>query len=253
MKILSTTQTIEALSKALTFNKKAYFPRFGDGDFLLISGLNKTLIVNAGANHQEYSPELQEELYDSIRISDPLYMKAVALEWKEEPGMIKGLFAPSNVEENVKTKIVEALDDSTYFNPIAFHYLSLFNPKVLKKFIKQHIFYQKKMFIGSASKENMEKFLGKINVYVETPKRNSYNSIDEWYGKILEYLDGIELIITCTGFASRVITKRLWNKNVVAHVIDLGSIVDPMDNNFQTRTCWRLKGKEVKKNYELHS
>lgn len=242
--ILSTNTTIESLSKALISHKRVYFTRFGDGDIVLISG-GDTI---ASGNRQEFSIEIQEELHDALKISDPLYMKALALEWEIEPGMTMGLFAPNYIKENIKNKINQ-ISNNIYFNPVVFHYLAVFQPNILKKFLAQHIIPKRKMFIGSASKKNMEKFFGKIDIYIQTPEKNSYNSINKWYNKITENLKNIELILPCTGFASRVITKRLWYQNVNAHVIDIGSVVDPIDNKFMTRTCWKLKGMEVRKEF----
>jgi len=244
MRIMGITESLIKLQDALDASKKAYYVRFGDGDSLM---LNKS-IKRDNRNKQENTRELRKELHESLNINEPFYLRAASGSYPIEPGMVDGLFAPFYNREDLDVILTQQLDEPTeeLFNPILFHYLGVFAPKVLTAFIDRNIRHRSTMFIGSCSKEAMEKFFGKIKYYVETPSGNSYGAIQAFWPQVEKFSSDVDNIILATGQTSKVLAKRLWKINAEVHCIDIGSIVDPLDGKFNTRTCWKMKGREVR-------
>ena len=71
-----------------------------------------------------------------------------------------------------------------------------------------------------------------MDYFVETPSKNSYATIDSWYPQIEENIKNVDIIFLCSGFSSRVLSKRIWKlkQNVVS--LDLGSFISALDNDF---------------------
>jgi len=243
MKILTTSESLSQLESVLDSSPKAYYVRFGDVDILLTEDIEYKRPL--GKDRIVSTPKLMLELREGLRIDDPLYMRGVSGIYETEPGMVDGLFASFSNKDDLNKILEQRTDTGTFFSPVLFHYLGVFKPMILRHFITKYIEDQPKMFIGCCSHENMEKFFGKIDIYIETPSTNSYGTIDEWWPEIEQNYKNIKVVLACTGQASRVIAKRLWNLDADVHCLDFGSIVDPIDNRFKTRTCWEMKGKEV--------
>ena len=243
MRILGITESLNRLRSALDVSSKVYYVRFGDGELLL---MNDDIRQTKG-NQQKNSEVLRDELYESLNINDPLYLRAVGGSYPQEPGMVAGLFAPFEYRDKLDAILEYYLEEnmSEFFNPVLFHYLGVFQPKLLYNFINKYIRNQSKMFVGGCSKEAMERFLGPIDVHVKIPSLNSYATINLWWKEIEERIHDVKVVVLAAGQSSRVIAKRLWNINAGVHCIDIGSIVDPIDGKFDTRTCWKMKGQEV--------
>ena len=60
---------------------------------------------------------------------------------------------------------------------------------------------------------------------------------------LLECVDDVDLVLPAGGMAGRVIQKRLWNLNKEVHSIELGSMVDVLDD-LKTRS-WMNNKKEI--------
>lgn len=247
MKILTTSESLYCLEAALVYSPKVSYVRFGDVDVLLTEGIDPGRPL--GKNGTVQTPKLTEELRESLHIEDPYYMRGVSGVYETEPGMVDGLFAPFSNKDSLEKILYEQTASRVFFSPVLFHYLGVFRPEVLQHFIMAHIKYESKMFVGCCSKANMEKFFGKIDVYVETPITNSYGSIDEWWPQIDQNYEGVKVVLSCTGQASRVVAKRLWELDAIVHCFDFGSIVAAIDNDphHTKRTCWKMKGDEVRR------
>lgn len=245
MKILGIEASLSKLQHTLDISSKAYFVRFGDGESLLMDGS----LQQTKGNKQKNSVALRKELNESLNINDPLYLRAASGSYPLEPGMIPGLFAPFENRAELDRILEEQLgkDVDEFLNPVLFHYLGVFAPKALRMFIDRNIRHEPKMFVGSCSKEAMKHFFGQIDYYAETPEANSFASINSWWSEIAKQSANVHTIILATGQASRVVAKRLWNMHADVHCIDIGSIVDPVNGKFDTRTCWKLKGEEVQR------
>ena len=241
MKAKRTNETIDTLKQLMTSSKILYYNRFGDGDVFVMMGRN--------IRNQTFSPNLQKEMIESFKITHPNYLRGLAVNYEKEEFMIDGLFAPhsTNTEMvNWLNQNFDNLENSTFESAIALHYISIFKPAEMVNFLNEYIRPKRKMFVGSVPKEQMEKLVGKIDYYVNIPPQHAYNTIDEWYPKILENIDDVELLLPTCGMATRILNKRLWNLNKQIHSIDLGSIVDAVDSR-QTRTWIRMKGNDIQK------
>jgi hypothetical protein len=128
---------------------------------------------------------------------------------------------------------------------IAFHYLSVFKQEKVIDFLNEFIRPKKKMFVGSIEKNAIEKLIGHVDYYVKIDGRNAYYSIDNWYNEVLENIDNCDVLIPAAGMATRVLNKRLWNLNKNIHSIDIGSVVDAVDDKL-TRTWIRKEGNKIK-------
>ena len=247
MKIMGIKESLIKLQQALDTYSKVYYVRFGDGDLRLIDG---DIVREVTGNGQTNSKILRTELKESLNINDPLYLRATSGSYLIEPGMVDGLFAPFDNSKYLDDILNRQLDKNNipaeFLSPVLFHYLGVFQPKILRDFINNYVRPQSKMFVGGCDRSAMEHFFGKIKVYVETPATNSYASIDNWWGKIKSTHKDVNVIVLAAGYSSRVIAKRLWNIRANVHCIDIGSIVDPIAGKFDTRTCWKLKGREVR-------
>ena len=245
MRIADTKESIDKLQHALDTYSKVYYVRFGDGETLL---MNSDIKLTCG-NRQENSEALRTELRESININDPLYLRAASGSYPLEPGMIDGLFAPFKNHEYLDNILNKQIDEGNrpelFLSHILFHYLGVFNQQILRDFINNYIRPYPKMFIGNCNKTPMEHFFGKIKVYVKTPTKNSYETIDSWWEEVKNTYEDVKVIILASGQSSRVIAKRLWAIDANVHCIDIGSIVDPVDSQFNTRTCWKIKGHDV--------
>lgn len=244
MRILGIDESLTKLQRALDANSKVYYVRFGDGDIMLMA--NKR--PRTSGNQQETSENIRRELNESLNIDHPLYLRAASGSYPKEPGMADSIFAPFPIRLELDETLKQQLknDVSEFLNPVLFHYLGVFKPKVLRDFVDNYIRPQSKMFVGCCDKEAMEHFFGKIKIYVKTPAKNSYASIDVWWEKVKSTYKDVRVIILASGQSSRVVAKRLWNIGADAHCIDIGSIVDPIAGKFDTRTCWKMQGQKVK-------
>ena len=137
----------------------------------------------------------------------------------------------------------ETLD---FYNHITFHYLSVFKPKMVYNFFEQHVRPKKKLFVGSTEKTTAEKLYGKIDFYINVPPKSAYSTIDEWWPLVEEHCNNVELVIVSAGAATKVVAKRLWNKNLDIQLFDFGSIIDAIDGKV-SRTWIRLVGHRVNK------
>ena len=133
--------------------------------------------------------------------------------------------------------IDETIDDKEFklYSHVLLTFAAICNQPVFVKFLDTFIRPKKKMFIGSVDKESIEKLVGPVDYYVKIPVaevdeqgvfRGAYYSIDEWWPKVLENIEDVDLVLPTAGMAGRVACKRIWNLDVDVHCIELGSIVD---------------------------
>lgn len=221
MKTHDTTTTYNHLCNLLRNNSKLYYSRFGDGDLYIMNGRREKM--------HEHSTELQNELTEAFLIEHPLFVKGAMVNYPTEEGMRNGVFAPfaTNtllvkwLRENQKIS-----EDTIFHSSIMFHYLSVFKQDKMVSFLDEFIRPKQKMFIGSVSKEKIERLVGPIKYYIEVPSSDAYYSIDDWWPEVLSSIDDVSLCLPAAGMAGRVIQKRLWNLEKNIHSLDLGSVVD---------------------------
>jgi len=241
LKAKTTIETYNTLVEKLRKNKKLYFTRFGDGELLLMMGEN--------TRNSNFNKELQKELIECFTIEHPQFLIASVINQKKERGMSEGLFTPYSFNTKLKDFIINNGYENKlgiYENPITFHYLTVFQSKLIFNFLENYVRPRKKMFIGSINKDVTEKLYGYIDYYISIPKQFAYDTIDEWWPDIIKNIDHVELVIPSAGSASKVISKRLWKLNKEIHLLDIGSIIDAVDGKV-SRTWIRLQGHKINK------
>jgi len=236
----STIETFSYLESKLSSNEKVFFLRFGDGEVFDMMGKSRRNQIN--------SPKLIKEMKEAFLIQDQNYIKAIAINMPYEKGMSDGVFANFSFNAKLEDFILDLFNDLSlsFFNPITFHYLSVFKPKLVFNFLNKYIRPKKKMFIGSTNQNIAEKLYGKINYYISVPPKSAYSNIDEWWPEVENNCADVEIIIVSAGAATKVVAKRLWNKNLNIQLFDFGSIIDAVDGKV-TRTWIRLVGHRVNK------
>ena len=122
-------------------------------------------------------------------------------------------------------------------------YIIIHEQEIFQDFMNNFIRPKKKLFIGSVKKSSIERLVGKVDYYVETPSKDAYYHIDEWWPKVLDFVDEVDLVLPAVGMAGRVIQKRLWKLNKKVHSIELGSMVDTVDD-LKTRS-WMVDKKDI--------
>jgi hypothetical protein len=230
MKTKDTISTYNHLCKLLDDNTRVYYSRFGDGDFYIMNGHREKM--------HAWSPELAVELSDAFAIDDPLFLKGAMVNYPWEDGMSPGVFAPPSTNTQIESWLLnnqKVSPDAIFESHIMFHYISVFRQELMIDFLNKYIRPKKKMFIGSVDKTSIERLVGPIEYYVHVPFRDAYYTIDEWFPKVLEHIDDVELCLPAAGMAGRVVQKRLWTLDKQLHSIDIGSVIDAACN-VSTRT-----------------
>ena len=233
----STTETYQTICHLLDTNGKVYYSRFGDGDLFIMMGRNQ-------ANH-DYSEELAAELRASLIVEHPQFLKGLPVNFPKEKGMTKGLFERFYFNDELAEFVIKNIPVSF---PVAFesswfpNYYSVFKPNEMSLFLDKFVRSKKKMFIGSVPSEDIQKLFGKIDYYVQVPRRNAYSTIDNWWPEILKNIDSVEVVLPAAGMATRVIAKRLWDLNKEVHFLDFGSVIDAVSSFAPSRKWIKLKG-----------
>ena len=233
--------TFNKLYNLLSTEKKVYYTRFGDGEFNFMADKGQCI------NHTE-SPELKKELIESFIIDDPKYIRGVMI---KEP-IFNGhqLKVRQNSEDelmaiNFIESILDGKDEVVFDSHVLLTYLAMSKQSVMIDFLDRFIRPKKKIFIGSVDKDKIEKMVGKIDYYIEVPIYNAYYSMDEWWPKVLNHIDDVELVLPTAGPAGNVVCGRLWNLNKDVHCIELGSIVDAAVG-LLSRSPYRNAGNKIK-------
>tara|TARA_R110000851_G_scaffold212170_8_gene364857 strand:- start:3185 stop:4873 length:1689 start_codon:yes stop_codon:yes gene_type:complete len=218
-------ETLNILYKKLSNEPRVFYSRYGDGDFEIMKG-NRELL-------HKWSPKLQKELQESFEITDENYLKGVMVNEPTFNGLELVHHPPqkyNKVSAFIHNNFSNA-EDFIYYSHVLFTYMSIKEQDIVVDFLDNFIRPKKKMFIGSVDKESIERFVGKIDYYVDVPAKDAYYNMDSWWKKVLDDVDNVELVIPTAGMAGRVIQKRLWNLNKNIHSIELGSIVDAVVNS----------------------
>lgn len=237
----STVESLAHLTTLLRIHKKVYFSRFGDGEIYTM--------VDKDCLEHDVSDSLKDALVHSFEISSPQYLKAVGVNYPLEDGMIHGLFAPYidnfDLEKYILNRFPQE-QEAVYENQILFHYLAIFKPEIMNRFLNEFIRGKRIMFIGSTPKSVAEKIYGPIDVYIQIPNKNAFYKLEEYYPEIVKEAKNIDVILPSAGVASNIINAKLWDAGVEAHVLDLGSLVDAAEGK-GSRKWIKLKGYKINK------
>ena len=239
IQVKDTQTSLQHIRSVFKNNKRAFYSRFGDGDIYVIMGRDE-------ANHS-VTPELSEEMTEAFQIDHPLYLRGLAVNHPCEKGMVRGLFAIFRANQEMIDFLnskFESLANVVFENPVFLHYLSVFQPDVVNAFLTEVIRPRRKMYIGSIPQGKIEKLVGPVTHYIETPARNAYATIDQWWPRVMQHIHDVEMVIPAAGMATRVINKRLWLMEIQLQSFDIGSLVDIADER-QTRKWIRMAGHRV--------
>ena len=230
-------ETLNHLYNKLTNDKKVFYSRFGDGDFEIMKGKRELL--------HKYSPELQQELKDSFEILDDNYIRGVMFNEPTYNGR-ELVHHPPQIYNELAGFIQKNFDrheEFTFYSHVMLTYIIVHEQQIFKDFMDNFIRPKKKLFIGSIKKSSIERLVGKVDYHVATPSKDAYYHIDEWWPKVLDYVEEVDLVLPAVGMAGRVIQKRLWKLDKQVHSIELGSMVDTVDN-LKTRS-WMVDKKDI--------
>lgn len=249
VKILKTCQTLEILKDKMDHNNKVFFIRFGDNDVYNMvgkDGFGRKLDGNValGRNKTKYSKKLQNDLRKSFYIKDENYLRGLSGKWVKEEGMVHRVFGSRKLRK-LLDYVEKIADDNVYLNPIVFHYLFVFEPGVLKEFFDNYL-DGKILFVGSADGNKLF-----VNAdQVETLDKNAYEQKDKILKKVKNKIESnkYDVVVLACGQLGRAIAHYLWEMPEQFHCIDIGSMVDAVDNKVTRR--W-IKKMDLKENIKL--
>jgi hypothetical protein len=234
-------QTLDTLKAAMAAHQRVFFTRFGDGEIYVMEG--------KGTADQLAVSDLTEEMRNAWAIRHQHFYKGVSVNYPKDRGMIDGVLAPFPQNEALEKILLTQMGEkpgSVYENPVVFHYLTLFRPELMVHFLEQFVRPRAKMFIGSVEKELVELVFGPIDYYVQTPAKNAYHTIDDWYPQVVAHLPKVALVLPTAGAASKALQARLWHSGAQVHSLDIGSLVDAVQQQ-GTRRWIRLLGHRSRK------
>lgn len=208
-RVASTQETFWRLYHKLERGESFVYSRFGDGDFEVMLGRGDML--------HSPNPALAAELTELYADRSPHHLVSIAMH-QPEPYMADGLFAPWDNPEYEQFK-----HDRYYDNAVALHATAVFRPNVMQK-MRALIYERPKVFVGSDSDANLERFLGEYYV-VDTPHRDAYSSIDEWAPAAIELAKEHKLVIAAAGMATRALARRCLEIPGI-QFLDIGSLAD---------------------------
>ena len=100
---------------------------------------------------------------------------------------------------------------TSYLNPIAFNYAVVFEQERFLEFLETNIRPRRTMFVGSGTKEAMERVFGHLEHHIQVPRLNAYQAFGSWFPKVVEKVHEVELVVFCAGVSTNVAMGILWN------------------------------------------
>lgn len=237
MKTIDMRDTLNYLYEKLDSESKVYYSRFGDGDFEIMKGKREMM--------HRYSPELAEELRESFGILDDNYIRGTMFNEPTYNGRELVHQSPDNFKDlfGFIQNNYENFNDFILYSHVLLTYIFIHEQDIFLDFMNNFIRPKRKLFIGSIKKSSIERLVGEVHHLVETPSRDAYYNIEDWWPKVLGCIDDVDLVLPAAGMAGRVVQKRLWNLDKNVHSIELGSMVDTVDD-LNTRS-WMVNKKEI--------
>ena len=227
------------LCNLLNQHRKVYFGRYGDGEIYTMLG--------SDCLEHKASSELSSALREAFMVEDPLYLRAVGVNYPVEKGMVHGLFAPYIDNFQLEKDLLEHLavpDGAVFENQVLFHYLSVFRPALMNEFLDTYIRNKRLMFVGSTPQPVVEKIFGRVAVHVQVPARDAFYNMDEWFPEVEKNAGEMDVIIPSAGVTSKIIAYRLWERGVETHCLDIGSLIDAVHGK-SSRKWIKLMGHRV--------
>ena len=222
------------------------YVRFGDGDLFIMFDKYKNDCQVDGTvgkwNRFEVTKKLQDELKESFNINDENYMVASVMnQVNNELDMSQNDRLVGYYIDEVDNNIL--IPRQQFYHHFMFIHSFVHNFPQFKSLVDSYIKPKNTMYVSGFRSKEIDNLFGVPKYFVETPKQNSYENIDEWYENILYFIDDTDIVLLGTGFSSRVIAKRLWNDCRDVVVLDLGSIIDGLRKNYNR--LWLQKYQNV--------
>lgn len=263
IKIKTAVETVETLSEKMKTKDKVFFTRFGDNDIYQMVGCGPDALKlrnrPIGNNGTHYTQEQSDAIKMSFDIKHDDYMKAVTHLWPVEEGMHGTVFdrrPKKELHKLLSNYIKHLTDEREFYNPVPFHYLSIFRPEIMLELLNELIRPVKnKLYIGwinpwttLPTNITLEDVFGEFCAWCPVAQQDSFNmASQQTIEEILRESEQADVIISAAGQLSRALSGLLWTYGINTHYIDFGSIVDGLAG-FRTRN-WNIKyGKTVIKN-----
>lgn len=238
--IFSSIDTIESIRSAIEMKIAGAYMRFGDGDILLMLGMDDSLHK---ANRQ-----MSKEMKETMSLNFGAIHKGVSIHSKLfgfEEGMKEGVHLLSDNDALKYLSVTyRFLDLKRVFSPVALHQLATSNPTRCKNFLR-FLKNTNPIFVGNEKirTDLIKKLFG--GIHVKTPSRDSYKEIDRIEDELIKVLkikgDEFQVVVVAMGCPGRILQKRILKKSYNVYLFDFGSLLDAF-NEENTRAWIRLTG-----------
>lgn len=238
--LINSNETIATIRKTIEIKMAGAYMRFGDGDVLLMLGLDDCL--------HKANINMSKEMNEAFKLNQGVIHKGLAIHselFGFERGMKDGVHLLS---DNQALKYISVtyrfLDLSRVYTPVALHHLATIDPIECIKFLK-FIKSTNPIFVGNETIKTslVEKLFG--NIHIKTPSRDSYNEIDRIENDLIKVLETknkeFQVVVVAMGCPGRILQKRILKKGYNVYLFDFGSLLDAF-NDHNSRAWIRLTG-----------
>ena len=228
--IKSSKDTIHAIRLTIENKQKGAYMRFGDGDVLLMLGMDDML--------HKANKKMAKEMKQAMRFNHGILHKGFPIHsqlFGFEKGMVDGMHLVSD-HEAIKylSATYKYFDFKNTYTSFALHYLATFQQELcidFLKFLKQ----QSPIFVGNETikPELVEKLFG--NIHIKSPSNNSYQEIDRIEQELIQLLDHnqsqFQVVVVAMGCPGRIFQKRILKKGYNVYLFDFGSLLDALNDD----------------------
>lgn len=242
--VYSVHDTCDVIKERIENNKPVSYLRFGDGEYMIMAGIDK---IDWAKN----TPEFREELTESFLIKDEGYLIGSVAGSTNEGRMRKGLFASFEYDEGLRNIVEELRPKETLHSAVALAYKSVFHADWFVDFLEKCIRNKSVVLIANEKicNNRLVKSTFSVNHCICVPEKNAYQWLtEENYKKIEEAAKKYDVILCSAGMTSEIIAKRLWENGIKKIFLDIGSIPDALAG-VESRTWIKLVGEEFRSNY----
>ena len=238
VRTLGVERTLEEI--IIRLGTRFAYTRFGDGELLMMEDFK-------GQQYTQYaSPELKKEIIESFKIDDKNFLIGNIANMPIERKAEKGLFMPFPNNDDLFRITNKYYKDKTFYNPIAFHYIYVFE-EMFYNYILECMSKYKVAFVGGGHLTPIKQRLG-ISDFVVTPSEQCYSTIEEWYPKVEKVAKRNDIVLLALASVSNVVQKRLWKSGIKVGTIDFGSVANAMVNNNLAGHTWIKKHNILRNN-----
>lgn len=238
--IVSANETIAAIKKTIEMKMAGAYMRFGDGDVLLMLGVDDCL--------HKANEQMSKEMKEAFKLNYGVIHKGLAIHselFGFEAGMKDGVhLLPDNQAFKYLSATYKFLDLSKVYTPVALHQLATINPIECIDFLR-FLKGTNPILVGNETikPDLIEKLFSSI--HIKTPSRDSYNEIDRIENDLIKVLNTkrgeFQVVVIAMGCPGRILQKRILKKRYNVYLFDFGSLLDAF-NDHNSRAWIRLTG-----------